>query len=210
MIWWEYQFDPVRSAVTALKRVIKGENPGGSLLADLGEVVANLDRVTTFSLRKVLFGEGIPIEALHVRCASEQQPNPHSRVRLGDKRDRLGMPEIVVDWQLVPEDSRNVAATLRLLATEIGRTGFGRLRASMNQDSAWPQDFYGDGHHTGTTRMHKDPSLGVVDENCRMHQVMNLYVAGSSVFPTGSANNPTLTIVALALRLADHIKQQLQ
>ena len=61
----------------------------------------------------------------------------------------------------------------------------------------------------GTTRMHRDPTLGVVDENCRVHGVANLYVAGSSVFPTGGASNPTLTIVALALRLADHLKKQL-
>jgi choline dehydrogenase-like flavoprotein len=57
--------------------------------------------------------------------------------------------------------------------------------------------------------MHGDPTLGVVDENCRLHSVANLYVAGSSVFPTGGTNNPTLTIVALALRLADYLKQQL-
>ena len=61
----------------------------------------------------------------------------------------------------------------------------------------------------GTTRMHADPKQGVVDENCRVHSIANLYVAGSSVFPTGGANNPTLTIVALASRLANHIKQQL-
>ena len=62
----------------------------------------------------------------------------------------------------------------------------------------------------GTTRMHVDPTLGVVDENCRVHGMANLYVAGSSVFPTGGANNPTLTIVALALRLADHVKKKLE
>jgi choline dehydrogenase-like flavoprotein len=62
----------------------------------------------------------------------------------------------------------------------------------------------------GTTRMHRDPAFGVVDENCRVHSVANLYVAGSSVFPTGGASNPTLTIVALALRLADHLKVRLR
>jgi choline dehydrogenase-like flavoprotein len=61
----------------------------------------------------------------------------------------------------------------------------------------------------GTTRMHLDPALGVVDQHCRVHSLANLYVAGSSVFPTSGAVNPTLTIVALALRLADHIKERL-
>jgi len=67
---------------------------------------------------------------------------------------------------------------------------------------------YGDQHHMGTTRMHRDGSLGVVNEDCRVHGVANLYVAGSSVFPTAGAANPTLTITALALRLADHLKDE--
>lgn len=210
MLWWIYRFAPVQKAVAALSRLIHGEGPGGSILGDLGKVIGDLDGVSEFVLRKTLFGEGIPIEALDVICSSEQQPNSQSRVFLGDKLDPLGMPEVVVDWQLLPEDKRNAATTLRLLATEIGRTGFGRLRASMREDGPWPADFTENGHHMGTTRMHKDPSLGVVDENCRVHGVANLYVAGGSVFPTGSANNPTLTIVALALRLADFTKRQLK
>jgi len=60
-------------------------------------------------------------------------------------------------------------------------------------------------HHIGTTRMHPDPKQGVVDQNCRVHGISNLHVAGSSVFPTSGHANPTLTIVALALRLADHL-----
>lgn len=69
---------------------------------------------------------------------------------------------------------------------------------------------YGDEHNIGTTRMHRDPRFGVVNENCRVHSVANLYVAGSSIFPTSGAFNPTLTIVALSLRLADHIKERLK
>ncbi len=207
-ITWGYQFSPVVQSVKALKRLIDGEGPGGSVLGDLTEVIGNLEGVTSFAVRKALFGEGIPIEALKVECASEQQPNPQSRVSLGSKRDALGMREVVVDWRLVPDDKSKAAATIRLLGTEIGRAGFGRLRSSLSDDGVWPDDFLGNEHHMGTTRMHHDPALGVVDENCRVHTVANLYVAGSSVFPTGGANNPTLTIVALALRLADHIKKQ--
>jgi choline dehydrogenase-like flavoprotein len=73
----------------------------------------------------------------------------------------------------------------------------------------WPPHLRGDEHHTGTTRMHDDAAQGVVDRNCRVHGVPNLYVAGSSVFPTAGAANPTLTIVALALRLASHLKERL-
>ena len=190
-----------------LKRVMHG--PGGSTLSDLRKVIANFDGVTDFLVRKALFGEGIPIEALDVWCSSEQQPNRASRILLGPNRDRLGMREVVVDWRVLPEDRSNAVTTLRLLGTEIGHAGFGRFRIAWNDPDVWPADLYGNDHHMGTTRMHSDPSLGVVDENCRVHGLSNLYVAGSSVFPTGGASNPTLTIIALALRLADHLKVKL-
>ena len=204
-----FKFAPVAGAVDALQRLTHGEGPGGSRLDDLSKVVRNFEGVTDFAVRKLLFGEGMPIAAIKLFGASEQQPNPLSRVTLGPKRDSLGMPEVMVDWQLVPEDRTKAADTVRLLGAEIGRTGFGRLRSEFGKDDAWPADFRGNEHQMGTTRMHRDPTLGVVDENCRLHAVSNLYVAGSSVFPTGGASNPTLTIVALALRLADHIKEKL-
>jgi choline dehydrogenase-like flavoprotein len=209
LIWLGFEFAPVVGAVGALKRLMHGEGPGGSTLADLSKVVQNLEGVTGFAVRKVLFGEGIPITALHLWGQSEQQPNPQSRVMLGPKRDRLGMREVVADWQLLPEDRSKAAAIIRLLGAEIGRAGFGRLHSEFGEDDAWPKGFQGNEHHMGTTRMHRDPAQGVVDENCRVHTVSNLYVASSSVFPTGGASNPTLTIVAMALRLADHIKEKL-
>lgn len=209
-ISWGYRFSPVVRSVNALKRLITGEGPGGSWMADLTNVIGNLEGVTDFVVRKALFGQGMPIEALQMWCASEQQPNPQSRVLLGPQPDALGMREIVVDWRPTAEDKGKAVATLRVLGTEIGRTGFGRLRPSMHsEDDPWPNDFRGNEHHMGTTRMHPDPALGVVDENCRVHSVANLYITGSAVFPTGGANNPTLTIVALALRLAAHIKTQM-
>jgi choline dehydrogenase-like flavoprotein len=83
------------------------------------------------------------------------------------------------------------------------------LRIEMNEDdTTWPNDLYGDEHHMGTTRMHPDTTRGVVDANCRVHGLANLFIASSTVFPTAGAANPTLTIVALALRLADHLKRQ--
>ena len=63
-------------------------------------------------------------------------------------------------------------------------------------------------HHMGTTRMHESPRMGVTDANCRVHGLQNLYVAGSSLFPCAGHQNPTLTIVALALRLADHLNDK--
>jgi choline dehydrogenase-like flavoprotein len=74
----------------------------------------------------------------------------------------------------------------------------------------WPQPVGGGSHHMGTTRMSDNPLRGVVDRNCKVHAVDNLYVAGSSVFPTSGASNPTLTLVALTLRLADHLKGRIR
>ena len=209
MFGWAFRFSPVLGAVEALKRLAGGGGRKGGTLTDLSTVIGDLEGVASFAVRKALFGQGIPIEALELWGASEQRPNPLSRVTLGTKRDRLGMPEIVVDWRLDDEDRRAAAATARLLGAEIGRAGFGRMRPAFGEDDAWPKDFESNEHHMGTTRMHRDPAQGVVDANCRVHGLANLYVAGSSVFPTGGASNPTLTIVALALRLADHVKQRL-
>jgi choline dehydrogenase-like flavoprotein len=210
LVNWLYEFEPVAESIRALARLLHGEETGSSVMTDLSAVFRHVEGVADYAMRKMLFRhQGIPVKALHVNCTAEQQPNPQSRITLGTKRDALGMPETVVDWQPTAQDRAFGAATVRLLGQEIGRAGFGRLRSSFAESGAWPDDFYGNEHHMGTTRMHRDPTLGVVDENCRMHAVANLYVAGSSVFPTSGANNPTLTIVALALRLADRVKMLL-
>lgn len=136
-------------------------------------------------------------------------PNPDSRVRLGDHRDALGMRVVRLHWRFGEMERRSFDRAARLLAAEIGRSGLGRLRLTSFDDGQWPPPpgiavptgF----HHMGTTRMHRDPKRGVVDENGRVHGVGNLYVAGASVFPNYEGY-PTLTLVALALRLAAHLR----
>jgi choline dehydrogenase-like flavoprotein len=93
-----------------------------------------------------------------------------------------------------------------LIALEIGRAELGRVRLLEPNQDGWWEGMRGSWHHMGTTRMHAEPSQGVVDADCRVHGIDNLYIAGSSVFTTSGFANPTLTIVALAIRLADHIK----
>jgi choline dehydrogenase-like flavoprotein len=98
---------------------------------------------------------------------------------------------------------------MRLLAEELGRLGVGRVRINellLENDSRWSENLSWFGHHMGTTRMSSDPRSGVVDADCRVHGMANLFVASSSVFPTSGFANPTLTILALALRIADHVK----
>ena len=140
----------------------------------------------------------------------EQAPNPLSRVRLIEERDALGVPRVQLEWRLSPLDQRTLWKGPRLLARALGRAGLGRLQVLIEEDDhSWPTGLGGGRHHMGTTRMHADPKRGVVDANCRVHGMANLSVAGSSVFPTSGSANPTLTLIALALRLAEHLTREL-
>lgn len=135
----------------------------------------------------------------------EQSPNRESRVTIVRARDRLGMPMAELDWRVRRADLTNIRTSLETIGESLAAIGAGRLHMPTDPDMAWAQRIIGSWHHMGTTRMHADPREGVVDADCRVHAVPNLYIAGSSVFPTGGYANPTLTIVALALRLADHL-----
>jgi choline dehydrogenase-like flavoprotein len=118
------------------------------------------------------------------------------------------MNRVRLNWQLSALDKRTMARGQEIVAEEVGRAGAGRVKLELADDEpGWPAELTGGNHHMGTTRMHVDPKRGVVDENCRVHGIANLFIAGSSVFPTSGSANPTLTIVALSLRLADHVKE---
>ena len=146
----------------------------------------------------------------YVKNVMEQVPNPDSRVTLGNDRDRLGCRTTVLRWRLSAVDKFTAHRAHAILGEELSRSGVGRLSSAMGREAdPWPKALRGARHHMGTTRMHADPRRGVVDADGRVHGVANLYVAGSSVFPTSGAANPTLTIVALALRLARHLGNRL-
>jgi GMC oxidoreductase len=200
--------------VDALMRLIHRTERCADIRHDLGSVIRKFPGIAAYIARRTVHGRNkppVPLAAIPLICTSEQMPNPDSRIGLGKDLDVFGLRKVAVDWQLTAEDKRGMATANQLLGTELGRGGFGRLQSTLPEDgSEWPDNMHGDQHHMGTTRMQQDPRLGVVDENCRVHGVGNLYVAGSSVFPTGGTFNPTLTIVALALRLADHIKENLR
>jgi choline dehydrogenase-like flavoprotein len=138
---------------------------------------------------------------------AEQVPTWESRIRLSERRDRFGMPRIHVDFRYTDFDVRTVKCAYRALADDMARTGAGRLDFSNEElEQTILRDGAFDGHHIGTTRISDNPLTGVVDKDCRVHGLGNLFIAGSSVFPTSSHANPTLTIVALAVRLASHLR----
>jgi choline dehydrogenase-like flavoprotein len=140
----------------------------------------------------------------------EQAPNPQSRVTLSDNRDPLGVPRIHIDWRHSPCDIRMVAEGLRQLQFEFSAFGGASLHYTPGEvESCMLREGAYGGHHVGTARMSRDPDTGVVDPECRVHGIDNLFIASSAVFPTSGQANPTLTIVALTLRLADHLKKRL-
>ena len=155
--------------------------------------------------------EGPRVFELHTR--QEQAPNPASRVTIARERDALGVPRARLDWRLTALDRRSFRAFYEVLGRELGRAGVGRVRmldwVTSPDDAPWPSTLGGGWHHMGTTRMHPDPKQGVVDVNCLVHGVANLSVAGDAVFPTSGSANPTLTLVALSLRLSDHLRTKL-
>ena len=142
---------------------------------------------------------------------SEQQPQSASRVRLNGQRDAIGMPQLHVDWRYTPWDIHTVRCALALFARDVRTSGIGTFTydAAALEGEILRDGAYG-GHHIGTTRMGEDPRSSVVNADGRIHGLSNLFVAGSATFPTSSQANPTLTVVALAVRLAAHLKQQLQ
>jgi choline dehydrogenase-like flavoprotein len=151
-----------------------------------------------------------PLRLYKLHHFSEQVPNRDSRIMLGDSVDALGLRRMRVSWNVTPQDKHTVVRAQWLVAQEIGRLGLGRVEIEMaDDDDPWPASLHQSSHYMGTTRMSSDPRNGVVDANCRVHGISNLYVAGGSVFPTGGGGMVTFNIVALAIRLADHLRNQL-
>ncbi|WP_337188876.1 GMC family oxidoreductase [Phenylobacterium sp.] len=174
--------------------------------------------VLDWTYRRYLSRRRIPYVALPSAAGvfpldlnAEQEPNLASRVLLTDSLDRNGTPRLRIDWRLTQADYRTVTVTLRELRAAFRRTGCGDVAFDdenlddLVRDNVKPVG----GHHIGTARMAASPSRGVVDAACRLHDVPNLYIAGAATFPTSSHANPTLTIVAMALRLGAHLRAEL-
>lgn len=145
-------------------------------------------------------------QAAQLAIRAEQSPLAESRVTLTDQRDPLGMPRVALDWRIAAEDDVQLHRGLVRVGRELAAAGIARAWIP-GESSRFVWRPSPGGHHLGTTRMGTDPATSVVDADCRTHHVENLYIAGSSVFPTGGEANPTLTIVALAHRLADTLKR---
>ena len=138
--------------------------------------------------------------------AGELLSKPENRVELTSEVDRLGMRRLGIHYDFGEAERETLARGLEIFARTLGASLRGRVRILWREDAGWPSQIPGY-HHMGTTRMHEDPKRGVVDPQCRVHGIANLFVAGSSVFPTSGRANPTYTLLALALRLADRLAE---
>jgi choline dehydrogenase-like flavoprotein len=195
--------------ILAAKRLVRG--PRVQAMRDAAIVITRPDFIAR-ALRSRLLGQRVPVEffyKLGFAIISEQCPDPNSRIRLSGHRDRLGLPIAEVDWRISSQEPASQAALAELIISEFHRLGLPPL-----YPADWVRNVRHDGgtfvnwnHPSGTTRMANNPRCGVVDANCRVHGIERLSIMGSSVFPTGGYANPTLMIVALAVRLAHHLRE---
>ena len=209
---WEVTAPP-DSGLHIVREKLRAVQSGGGLhfsraelrgLASGARDVLALARGLVFERRRYF-----PRDAsVHLRVDSEQRPDPESRIVLTGERDALGLPRVAVDWRVSELERHTVRRTAKLLADELTRRGIGVLeegRDTLDASVPWG-DLKSDAYHMmGGTRMARKPDGGVVDSNWRVFGTDNVYVASASTFPTGGMANPTLTLLALTLRLARHL-----
>jgi choline dehydrogenase-like flavoprotein len=197
--------DPLDAAKALLKAV---RNPAERrlVLPSLASMARDPIKVLSAAYRYYVQGQPASVGSSSPRLgfSGEQEPNPHSRLRLSREKDRLGMRRASLDWKLGRSEPRAVEVLARAIRSEWNRLGIGELEADL---SGIQQITFADyNHHIGTTRMGANRELSVVDPQCRVHGYDNLYIGSSATFPTGGFSNPTLTVIALVLRIADELK----
>lgn len=216
------------SAVLSLtylaKRVLQPQSRDGSSSKD-SAVIAHLRNLLfgapqalsvlpKFGRERFLQGRRLPSllessedNTYYLTFHAEQSPSPQSRITLVDDVDTTGLKKVLVSPHQSDRDVQGVVRAHQIIGEELERTGAGRLEFIGDDPAALVvESKFTLGHHIGTTRMSADPSEGVVDENLRVHDMRNVYVASASVFPTSSQAHPTLTILALTIRLAHHLE----
>jgi choline dehydrogenase-like flavoprotein len=198
----------IRAAFSPTDKFKREKHVLGSLATIENEI--QLDAVGQAAVATTASALGVDasnMRAYTVGCGMEVAPDPDRRVKLSAQRDRLGMPRLTLDMRLADSDFAHYHTTLMELARQLLASKSGMLRINRTTRKEWMSVMDWGNHHMGTTRMHVDPKTGVVDANSQIHGIGNLFVAGSSIFPTYGASNPTMNSLALTLRLADHLRK---
>ena len=181
--------------VTAMSR-----SPFWSILHDMPDVMAGFVARTVLGLRPIP-ARSTPVVSL----VCEQKPRRESCISLADTVDAIGLPKILVNWLAGEEEKTTLLALGRLFEEQLIKSKSGTIQwfDSCNPgEAAFPAEWAGQYHHVGGARMSASPTDGVVNSECRVHGISNLYIVGNAVFPTSGCSNPTFTSMALALRLA--------
>jgi choline dehydrogenase-like flavoprotein len=205
-----YNFDQNSKGINAIKAIVKNPKKLLSIAAYsmLLTILRDIPNLYAFVLYK--FFNKYQLKTIKIKNYMEQCPVETNRVYLSENKDALGCRKARINWSISEIEMYTMKVLHQVLKEEINKLGVGQLKSPILEGNytEWPinHDAY---HHIGTTRMGNNKRNSVVDKNCQVHDVTNLYIAGSSIFPTGGYANPTYTIVALAIRLADHIKQKL-
>jgi choline dehydrogenase-like flavoprotein len=210
--FWVYESDPAYlspgiSAARSLRASFRSHPVRHAGTHLFGVAKGGID-IASFGLRSALHRQNAK-RSVSLRIMAEQLPDRESRVLLADKRDALGRRRVCLDWRVSNTDLDMMRRHRELLVEMLQSRGVARLRDGFDPESPHGPPVMTNFHHMGSTRMHVDPAEGVVDAELRVHSTRNLYVAGSSVIPTGGYLNPTLTIIALSCRLADTVRTAL-
>ena len=204
-----FNFGPDDPPWDSLKRFLTRE---ANVRQDLRAIMMNSDLLFRGLKDYFILHRGLPhkFDTIDLEAMCEQFPNPDSRITLSDRRDPLGMRMPRIDWRVSEEEARSMRRITELMLEQLSRMGLEPpVLAEWVRDGAMFPDTLRDIAHTiGTTRMADGPACGVVDAQCQVHGVHGLFVAGSSVFPTAGHANPTQMIVALAVRVADTLKER--
>lgn len=197
-------YDDIRSLGRQLKRLSLADTAKN----ELTNIISQFGKLTNDIARNYL-NLPLPFETVSIFNHFEQMPNAESQITLSSQRDLLGLNKLKIDLRISNEDKYSLIRFHEILGSHLEKLEIGYLTSDISDEGNFWSELTDSSHHLGTTRMSDDPKKGVVDKHCKVHDINNLYIAGSSVFPTGGHANPTLTIVALALKLADHLKSSI-
>ncbi|MEI9994145.1 MAG: FAD-dependent oxidoreductase [Rhizomicrobium sp.] len=164
------------------------------------------DKAAIVSAALAVGAEANYAKAFSLGCGLELAPDPERRLVLTGERDALGLPRLKLINRVGDADFARYRDTMKELGRQLLAAGSGMIRLNYHTRKHWEDALDWGDHHLGTTRMHVDPKQGVLDANLKVHGLANLFVAGSSAFPTYGASNPTLNLLALTLRLAQHLR----
>jgi choline dehydrogenase-like flavoprotein len=198
----------MRAAISPTAKFCRASKVVGSLTTV--ENTVDLDETGKAAVITTALALGVDAsnaKAYSLGCGMELQPDPDRRLTLTQEKDALGLPRLKLDMRIADADFALYRKTLVELGRQLLASRAGMLRINYSRREQWLGAMDWGNHHLGTTRMSNDPRQGVVNADSQVHGVSNLYVAGSSVFPTYGSSNPTLNLIALTLRLGDHLKK---